>query len=176
MLSDRIKNARIKAGLSRKEAAERLDMPYTTYRNYEQGTREPKIETVKKIAKDLNTNEAELLGFEVARTPIDTDRAMKTNRQEAKHDKGKPRLSLVPQQIIYDIAEIREYGCEKYGDSENWRDVEVGRYIDAFYRHWTKFVENNDSTDEESGKKHLKHCACNLSFICEMLNKGAKQI
>ena len=28
----------------------------------------------------------------------------------AKHDAGKPRLSLVPPQIIFDIAQVREYG------------------------------------------------------------------
>lgn len=29
---------------------------------------------------------------------------------EYKYDKGKPKLSLVPQKIIADIARIREYG------------------------------------------------------------------
>jgi hypothetical protein len=94
-------------------------------------------------------------------------------RQAAKDDKGKLRLSLVPTQIIRDIAQVREYGCEKYHDPENWRQVEMRRYIDAFYRHWLKFIEDPNAIDEESGIEHYKHCACNLSFICEMLKDGA---
>ena len=91
----------------------------------------------------------------------------------AKDDKGKLRLSLVPGQIIRDIAQVREYGCEKYHDPENWRQVEMQRYIDAFYRHWLKFIEDPNAIDEESGLPHYKHCACNLAFICEMLKEAA---
>ena len=38
--------------------------------------------------------------------------------KEYKYDTGKPKLSLVPQQILTDIARIREYGVAKYGDAE----------------------------------------------------------
>ena len=72
--------------------------------------------------------------------------------ETAKADAGKLKLSLVPCQIIKDIAEVREYGCKKYHDPENWRQVEVQRYIDAFYRHWLKFVEDPTAIDEESGR------------------------
>ena len=41
--------------------------------------------------------------------------------QEAKSDGGKIRPTLVPTEIIRAIAKVREYGCEKYGDPENWR-------------------------------------------------------
>ena len=36
------------------------------------------------------------------------------DNQTAKADAGKPKLTLVPRQIIYDIAEVREYGNKKY--------------------------------------------------------------
>ena len=39
--------------------------------------------------------------------------------QEAKADGGKMRISLVPLQIISDIAEIREYEITKYKDPDN---------------------------------------------------------
>ena len=35
--------------------------------------------------------------------------------QKIKADEGKPKLSLVPWQIVYDIARVREYGNQKYG-------------------------------------------------------------
>lgn len=72
-------------------------------------------------------------------------------------------------QILWDIAEIREYGNTKYGDSENWKRVEMQRYIDAMFRHMVEFVRDNDSVDEESGFAHYKHMACNMAFICHMM-------
>lgn len=91
------------------------------------------------------------------------------SNQEAKSDAGKPRLSLVPMQIVWDIAEIREYGIKKYKDPDNWKRVEMGRYVDALLRHTLAFVENHDSVDEESGLYHYKHMAFNMAFICEMI-------
>ena len=82
-----------------------------------------------------------------------------------KNDKGKPKLSLVPTQIIRDIAKVREYGVEKYHDPDNWKKVEVQRYIDAFFRHGLAFIDDNNSIDVESGIEHYKHCACNMAFI-----------
>lgn len=72
--------------------------------------------------------------------------------KEYKYDTGKPKLSLVPQQILTDIARIREYGVAKYGDAENWRKVEPERYFDACLRHLSAMVTNGISAiDSESG-------------------------
>lgn len=90
------------------------------------------------------------------------------NKQEAKADAGKPRLSLVPTQIIYDIARVREYGDQKYGSTDNWKAVEAQRYVDAMYRHFLCFVEDPLSVDEESGLPHLWHMECNAAFLSEM--------
>ena len=87
----------------------------------------------------------------------------------AKDDKGKLKLSLVPVQIIRDIAEVREYGTKKYHAPDNWKQVELQRYIDAFYRHWLCFIEDKHSKDSESGIEHYKHMACNMAFICELM-------
>ena len=89
--------------------------------------------------------------------------------QSAKADAGKPKLSLVPTGIIYAIARVREYGNKKYGDPDNWKQVEAERYVDAAYRHLLQVVKNGlDSVDEESGLYHLDHCATNLAFLIEM--------
>ena len=90
--------------------------------------------------------------------------------QTAKADAGKPRLSLVPTQIIWDIAEIREYGCKKYpnGGVDNWKQVEEDRYWDAAYRHFLRCLKDHKAVDPESGLPHLWHCMCNLAFIAEM--------
>lgn len=86
----------------------------------------------------------------------------------AKADAGKPRISLVPTQIIRDIAAVREYGTAKYGDPENWKQVEEQRYIDALLRHTLAFMDEPDGVDAESGLPHLSHIACNVAFLCEM--------
>lgn len=96
------------------------------------------------------------------------------NDQTIKADLGKPRLSLVPSQIIRDIARVREYGNEKYSDPDSWMRVEPQRYIDAAYRHMLAFVDNPNGNDEESGLPHLWHLACNVAFLCEMFKDGKK--
>lgn len=89
------------------------------------------------------------------------------NTQSVKADAGKPKLTLVPQQIIFDIAQVREYGVMKYGDPDNWKAVEVERYRDAAFRHFLAYLKDPEGKDEESGIEHLKHLACNIAFLCE---------
>lgn len=91
--------------------------------------------------------------------------------QTAKADAGKPDLTLVPWQIVWDIAEVRMYGVRKYVDPDNWKRVELQRYKAALMRHLLKYLDDPDSVDEESGIEHWKHAACNMSFICELEHK-----
>ena len=89
--------------------------------------------------------------------------------QEAKADAGKLELDLVPRQIIRDIAEIRMYGNRKYGSPDNWKTVELRRYINAMLRHTLAFLDDMNGVDTESGLAHYKHVCCNWAFICEMM-------
>ena len=90
------------------------------------------------------------------------------NNQTAKADAGKLQITLVPTQIIKDIAEVRMYGNAKYHDPNNWKQVEVQRYRDALCRHLLEYIKDPKSVDAESGIPHYKHMACNMAFICEM--------
>lgn len=94
------------------------------------------------------------------------------SNQEAKADNGKPKLTLVPRQIIWDIAEIREYGNRKYHDPNNWKTVEIERYRDAAFRHFMAYLDDPKGVDEESGLLHLAHLACNIAFLCELEKRG----
>ena len=51
--SEILKRERENKGYSKAELARKLNIPYTTYQNYENG-REPKIEVIKDISKALN--------------------------------------------------------------------------------------------------------------------------
>ena len=90
--------------------------------------------------------------------------------QTIKADAGKPRLSLVPTDIINQIARVREYGINKYpnGGPNNWKKVELDRYRDATYRHLLAYIADPKGVDEESGLPHLAHLACNVAFLCEL--------
>jgi len=92
--------------------------------------------------------------------------------QTAKADYGKLPVNLVPTQIVRDIAEVRQYGNEKYGDPDNWRKVEKLRYVAALERHLLAYKDylngDDDGLDKESEIEHHKHMACNMAFICEM--------
>lgn len=90
------------------------------------------------------------------------------NKQEAKADAGKPQLTLVPRQMLFDVARVREYGTRKYGDPDNWKQVEKQRYRDAAFRHFMSYLDDPHGVDEESGLTHLSHLACNIAFLCEM--------
>lgn len=92
------------------------------------------------------------------------------NNQDAKRDEGKPRPTLVPVSLIEAVTQIREYGCLKYKDPENWKRVEPQRYKDALYRHWLAYLRGEEN-DKESGFPHLWHMACNLAFLIEMGGK-----
>lgn len=93
----------------------------------------------------------------------------------AKYDADKPRLDLVPPGIIEAVGIVRDYGTRKYGDPDNWRNVEPERYVAALMRHLCKFLRNPHGVDEESGIPHLFHMACNIAFLVEMYMEAMKE-
>ena len=90
--------------------------------------------------------------------------------QEAKQDADKPRLTLVPMSIVWDIAQVREYGCKKYPDGgvENWRQVSPERYREAAFRHFLRYIDDPQGVDEESGLPHRWHLETNLAFLAAL--------
>ena len=91
--------------------------------------------------------------------------------QDAKADSGKPNLSLVPKQIIYEIEKVRSFGVKKYKDPDNWKKVEIKRYHEALLRHTLAVWEDINARDKESGLLHLSHIATNVAFILEVMNE-----
>lgn len=89
--------------------------------------------------------------------------------QSAKADGGKPTLSLVPKEIIYEIEKVRSFGVKKYKDPDNWKKVEMERYHQALLRHTLAVWDDIGARDKESGLLHLSHIATNVAFILEMM-------
>lgn len=93
--------------------------------------------------------------------------------QDAKADKGKLQLTLVPTDLIRAVAAVRQYGVKKYhNDPDNWKRVEPQRYRDAAFRHFLAYLDDPEGVDEESGLPHLDHLACNVAFLIELRDKN----
>ena len=84
---------------------------------------------------------------------------------ELKFDDNKPRLDLVPPELIEAVGKVRTYGVKKYGDSSSWKKVEPYRYRAALMRHICRYLKEPDGIDDESGLPHLWHIACNVAFL-----------
>lgn len=71
---NRLKELREAKGMNMRETARALNMPYTTYVNYEKGVREPNSETLIAIANFYNTSIDYLIGkSDVFRFPIENN-------------------------------------------------------------------------------------------------------
>lgn len=90
-------------------------------------------------------------------------------KQNAKADSGKPNLSLVPKEIIYEMEKVRSFGVKKYHDPDNWKQVEMERYHEALLRHTLAIWNDVQAKDKESGLLHLSHIAVNVAFLLEMI-------
>lgn len=114
-------------------------------------------------------------GYCYSENPKNKVQSERLNKQEAKADAGKPQLTLVPRQILFDIARVREYGTKKYKGPDNWKQVDIQRYRDAAFRHFMAYLDDPQGNDEESGLPHLAHLACNIAFLCEMEAKNNEE-
>ena len=90
--------------------------------------------------------------------------------QAAKADAGKLDLTLVPRQIIREIAAVRGFGNQKYHSPDNWRTVEPERYRAAAFRHLLAYLDDPSGVDEESGLPHISHLATNIALLIELEN------
>ncbi len=135
----------------------------------------PYDEVIDKIYNTIKAKEKEgYTIFEIKHKVSDADAncfCKEKDNQSAKADAGKPDLSLVPKQIIYEIEKVRRYGTQKYKDKDNWKKVELERYHQALLRHTLAIWNDIGARDKESDLLHLAHIACNVAFILELMKE-----
>lgn len=86
--------------------------------------------------------------------------------EATKHDRGKPRLSLIPPLAEMEFARVLTFGASKYGDN-NWRlGIPWSRFLDAMMRH-INAIRNGEDYDAESGLLHSAHIMCSAAFLTE---------
>ena len=82
----------------------------------------------------------------------------------AKHDAGKPQLSLVPQEAVELIAQAMSYGAIKYGRNNFKAGHQWSRCLDAALRHLYALA-HGQPIDPESGNTHLSHALASLAML-----------
>lgn len=83
-----------------------------------------------------------------------------------KHDKGKPRVDLVPPGAILEVAEVLTDGIEEYG-AHNWKGgIAYSRLYSAIQRHLLAFWKGDDI--DKSGHRALAHACTDIMMLMEM--------
>jgi len=94
-------------------------------------------------------------------------------KEFVKDGRVKPRLSLLPQLALIEIAKVFTYGAHKYDEYNFSQGAKNTTYVDASLRHINKYLCNND-IDDESNLLHLAHAISNLMMVLDndLLNKS----
>jgi hypothetical protein len=85
-----------------------------------------------------------------------------------KHDKGKPRISLVPREAIEGAARALGFGADKYGAHNFKGGLAYTRLLDATMRHILAYTSGEDN-DPESGLNHIDHAIATLAMLEYMI-------
>ena len=94
-----------------------------------------------------------------------------TSEQFVKDDGDKPRMDLLPPEMLLGTAKVMTYGAKKYS-ANNWaHGADWSRYYSAMMRHVVAFWSGEDN-DDESGLPHLHHASCCLSFLIAYEARG----
>ena len=88
-----------------------------------------------------------------------------------KNDTGKPRWDLLPFDALNSVAQVLEFGANKYA-ARNWeKGLDWGRLLAAALRHLSAWARGHN-TDEESGLPHLAHAACCVLMLLASVQRG----
>lgn len=81
-----------------------------------------------------------------------------------KDDQGKPRMDLLPPELLTAVSMVLGFGAEKY-EPRNWEQgMSWGRVFAALMRHmWAWW--SGEKADPETGYSHLWHAGCCLAFL-----------
>lgn len=97
-----------------------------------------------------------------------------------KKDEGKPRMELLPFDVLEAIARILTKGAQKY-DARNWeKGIQYGRIFGAAQRHlvayWNANMDGRSGINEEDGNEsHLDHAITELMFLSAYEKRGMKE-
>lgn len=129
----RLRELREKRGLSMKDAADLLNMPYTTYVNYEKGTREPNIEALFRLADFFEVTIDELLERCAPNEPLTLD--------ELREMDGEP-VYVVPKDKPAHCGGwcgVTVWKCDRYSYVSLLRDADSGWGFEKYGKTWIAY-------------------------------------
>lgn len=88
-----------------------------------------------------------------------------------KWDGGKIPLQLLPTTALEEVAEVLDFGANKYGP-HNWKaGMSWSRLIGACLRHIFRWMRG-EKADPETGRHPLAHACCCLLFLIDYALRG----
>lgn len=160
MIAERIHKARLKKGVSMRQAAIDMGFPYTTYVNYEKGVSEPNSEALAKIAVYYQVSADFLVGTDEIEWFIEAEKF--TNAMNERLENGRKLLKqLFPEcsdddidtlfrQIIPAITMLNHDGINELGK----RADELSRLREYMNQETRDIIdEENRLWEEEQRKK-----------------------
>lgn len=115
------------------------------------------------LDKDL-IKKMERGGTELPSTSVRVRRKTNSSEEGVKHDENKIRLELIPSELNIAVGTILTFGAKKYSD-RNWeKGMDWGRVYGALQRHLNAWW-SGEKKDSETGKSHLWHAACCITFL-----------
>lgn len=82
----------------------------------------------------------------------------------SRHNRNKVRISLVPFEVIAEVAKALMFGAAVHG-LHNWRKgMSWSEVADSLLRHYTAW-ESGEDRDPETGLYHLSLLLCNGIFL-----------
>jgi hypothetical protein len=92
-----------------------------------------------------------------------------------RHNTGKPDYSLIPMAALAEVAKVLEYGASKY-ERGNWlKPTSWEVSFACLQRHMSAWQAGEDN-DDESGRSHIAHAACNLIQMLHMLENHPEEL
>lgn len=92
-----------------------------------------------------------------------------------KNLKNKPRVDLIPPEVILEEAKVFTFGAEKY-EAHSWRlGLPHSVYYSACMRHLLAWMGGED-LDKESKINHLAHAKANLSMLLSNQLGGREEL
>ena len=100
---------------------------------------------------------------------------MQPKDRSLRHNSGKPDYSLIPMAALAEVAKVLEYGASKY-ERGNWlKPTSWEVSFACLQRHMSAWQAGEDN-DDESGRSHIAHAACNLIQMLHMLENHPEEL
>lgn len=110
-IGSRIKEFRKAKGITQKEMAKRLNIPYSTYSNYENNNREPNMAQIKAIAKELEIDIFELIDMSQYEThKKEFSEIIDRELEQWQHDKEIGYSGILDIELLKDFRKLNKTG------------------------------------------------------------------